>query len=749
MTRIALLFAVSLAQAALPLSAQPLRDYRPSPEQLAAARKRAGEWESLQRKLAPRLSLTPHWLDEGRSFWYLERLPEDRKLYWRVASASGKREPAFDHARLAQALAAQLGKAAEGDKLPFDEIAFAGEGKLLRFEAGGKRWEADLDDYELRERPAAREPERGRRDPDGPRRIPSPDGKWVATLHEGKLSIRPAQGENGAFEAKTEGLEGARWSPDSARLVCFRRIHGKRREVYLIRSSSRDSRGQLLSRLYDQPGDDLDTFETILVDPAAGREAKADVEPLWTGGQPWANPPGIEWLPGGREFVLGYAERGYGRYFVDAVDAATGARRRVVAEDPETFFDTTSRILRVLSRTPGILWRSERDGFGRLYLLDAQTGAVRNPVTPAGWIVRSLEWVDEEAGRLCFSANLVDPLLDPYFIHYFTVGLDGSGLIRLTDAPGMHRATFSPDRQVMVASWSRVDEPPVHELRSVSDGKRIALLGRPDLSEWEKLRLPQPETFVAKGRDGKTDIWGVVFRPSHFDPRLRYPVIENIYAGPHDSHVPKSFTPIHPMQRLAELGFIVVQMDGMGTRNRGKAFHDVCYKNIADAGFPDRILWLKALAKKMPQADLERVGIYGTSAGGQSSTGALLFHPDFYKVAVSSCGCHDNRIDKQWWNEQWMGVLGPHYAEQSNVTHAAKLQGKLMLIVGELDTNVPPESTFRLADALIKAEKEFELVVIPGADHTSGGPYGDRKRTDFFVRHLLGVETPNWNRREP
>jgi dipeptidyl aminopeptidase/acylaminoacyl peptidase len=287
-----------------------------------------------------------------------------------------------------------------------------------------------------------------------------------------------------------------------------------------------------------------------------------------------------------------------------------------------------------------------------------------------------------------------------------------------------------------------VDDAPVHELRDATTGKLVVQLEKAAVSS----AVRAPERFVAKGRDGTTDIWGLVVRPSNFDPKLKYPVVEYIYAGPHDNHVPKGFRPFFNMHRMAELGFIVVQIDGMGTNNRGKAFHDVCYKNIADAGFPDRILWMKALAKKYPQTDVTRVGIYGTSAGGQNSTTAVLNHGDFYKVAVSSCGCHDNRIDKMWWNEQWMGYpVASHYDQQSNINLAKKLTGKLMLIVGEQDRNVPPETTFRLADALIKAGKDFELVVIPGADHTDGGPYGERKRRDFFVKHLLGVDPPSWN----
>jgi dipeptidyl aminopeptidase/acylaminoacyl peptidase len=254
-----------------------------------------------------------------------------------------------------------------------------------------------------------------------------------------------------------------------------------------------------------------------------------------------------------------------------------------------------------------------------------------------------------------------------------------------------------------------------------------------------------PEVFTAKGRDGTTDIWGVIIRPTNFDPSRHYPVIENIYAGPQGSFVPKTFSPQLGMQLQAELGFIVVQVDGMGTSNRSKAFHDVAWRNLGDAGFPDRILWHKAIAAKYPWYDIGRVGIYGTSAGGQNSLGALLFHPEFYKVAVSAAGCHDNRMDKIWWNEQWMGKLGPHYSASSNVDNAWRLQGNVLLVVGEMDPNVDPSSTLQVVNALIKAKKTFDLLVIPGAGHTSGGPYGELKRFDYFVHHLLHVEPPERN----
>ena len=256
-----------------------------------------------------------------------------------------------------------------------------------------------------------------------------------------------------------------------------------------------------------------------------------------------------------------------------------------------------------------------------------------------------------------------------------------------------------------------------------------------------------PEIFTAMGRDGKTDIWGIIYRPTNFDPAKKYPVIESIYAGPQGSFVPKSFTVA--TQPLTELGFIVVQIDGMGTNNRSKAFHDVAFKDLADAGFADRILWHKAVAAKYPYYDVSRVGVFGTSAGGQSAMGALLFHPEFYQVAVSNSGCHDNRMDKIWWNEQWMSwPLGPHYAASSNVDNAYRLRGKLLLVMGEMDTNVDPASTLQVVNALIKANKRFDLLFVPGGGHGAGGAYGQKLLQDFFVHHLLGVEPPDWNRAE-
>jgi dipeptidyl aminopeptidase/acylaminoacyl peptidase len=296
---------------------------------------------------------------------------------------------------------------------------------------------------------------------------------------------------------------------------------------------------------------------------------------------------------------------------------------------------------------------------------------------------------------------------------------------------------------------------PVHELRRVADGGLVCKFEEADIAELKAGGWQPPEVFVAKGRDGKTDIWGIICRPRNFDPAKKYPVIEDIYAGPQDSFVPKSFGLQDRFFSLANLGFIVVQIDGMGTANRSKAFHDVCWHNLGDGGFPDRIAWIKAAAALHPEMDLSRVGIFGTSAGGQSAAGAVIFHPEFYKAAVANSGCHDNRIDKASWNEQWMGYMPPGkiwtkdpdnwYSRSSNIDNAAKLGGKLLLIVGELDDNVPPESTLRFVDALIKAGKDFDFLEVPGANHGAASPITQRRTQDFFVQTLLDKPPPNRN----
>ncbi|MBS1724050.1 MAG: S9 family peptidase [Armatimonadetes bacterium] len=721
--------------------------YRPTTAQIAAAYKRADTIGAVWNSQAFLLKLEPHWLDGGKSFWYRTEESDGTSSYVRVESTSGVEAPLFDHAAVAAALQKEVGQTMDPKRLPIQVQTWRSE--ELRFAFKGVRYSFDPVNRELHKVDANRD--EGRR-PQGPAfvqdtwppsRTPvaSPDGSWTARIEGMNILIKPKGGDERPLTK--DGSDSAyyarlTWAPDSRRLVAIRVHPGDRKKVYLIQSTPPVwGPAKLSERIYDRPGDAVDTFDVITLDPSGASE------PVAAEAVDYGDLPSLHKTLDGA-FTYEKMDRGYGRYRIFRLNPATGQTTTIFDDDPPTFVDSTSQVVRYLEKTDEVIVSSERGGWHHLYLADGHGGFKQ--ITSGPWVVRSVVNVDEGNRRILFGASGMDPTEDPYFVHYYLIDFDGSHLQAITPSRGNHRASLSPDGAVFVDTYSTVLEAPVHELRRADTGALVKELGRADVTLLRKGGWRPPQPFVAKGRDGKTDIYGLVFRPTNFDRHKRYPVIEDIYAGPHDSFVPKDFSANYYQQRIADIGFIVVKIDGMGTRNRSKAFHDVCYRNLADAGFPDRILWMKALGKSDPSVDLSRVGIFGTSAGGQSAGGAVLFHPEFYKVAVASCGCHDNRLDKIWWNEQWMGVIGPHYAASSNIENAAKLQGDLMLIVGELDTNVPPESTYRFAAALQAAGKEFELVVIPNSDHTSGGTYGERKRRDFFVRKLLGVEPPNPNR---
>jgi dipeptidyl aminopeptidase/acylaminoacyl peptidase len=600
-----------------------------------------------------------------------------------------------------------------------------------------------------REPPNQRRPQRGPRGP----RDRSPDGKWRAFIKGGNVFVAPL-GEKTKDEPEkqlsTDGTDEEPygmldWADDSNSLVAFQITPGESKEVYLIESSPKEGgRAKLRTRGYPLPGDRFTSYELNLFDVAAGKQTKPKIEVVDFGR------PRLRWNRDGKRFTYEKIDRGHQRFRVIEVEVASGKMRNIIDESTDTFIWTAHgpglRITTYLDETDEMIYASEKDGWRHLYLVDTDKGEVKNRITTGEWVMRGVERVDTEKRQVWFKASGLDADQDPYLIHFCRADFDGSNFVRLTEGNGNHTIRFSPDEKYLIDSYSRVDAAPVTELRRVSDGKLMCELEQADVSELLDSGWHYPEVFSAKGRDGKTDIWGFICRPRDFDLKKKYAIIEDIYAGPHNSFVPKSFSPAERYREYTSLGFIVVKIDGMGTANRSKAFHDVCWHNLKDAGFPDRITWMKAAAKKHPEMDITRVGIYGTSAGGQSSTGALLFHPDFYKVAVSACGCHDNRMDKASWNEQWMGYpVGPHYAESSNIDNAHRLRGKLLLIVGELDTNVPPESTHRLADALIKAGKDFDYLLMPNVGHSSGGSYGQRRREDFFVRHLQGKQPPNRN----
>jgi len=803
--------------------------------------------------------VTPHWFANDTRFWYRVTTGRDAYEFVLVDAEKGSRQLAFDHQRLADALA-QAGVAdCKPEKLPISDFEISDAGNMIRFRADGKNWRCELGDYQLHEESGtnrtaqtALSPDQGPRasrrtgeetsltfinhtsgevrlfwlDSEGqrqsygrltagasreqhtfaghvwlvtdsagkplavfeadeaggeaeitgeppkarsPRSRPrrgrtgsatSPDRHWRAVFKDSNVVITNLEtgteitlSTNGTSQDSYSGR--VYWSPDSKKLVALRSLKGDDRKVYLIESSPRDQlQPKLESYDYLKPGDRIPLRKPHLFDVAAGAEIPID-DALFP--NPWAVEE-VRWAPDSSRFTFLYNQRGHQVLRVIGVDAPTGKARPIIDEHSKTFIDYSGKFFAEYidpepapqsspagdgnggetTRDPEIIWMSEQDGWNHLYLYDAATGQVQNQITKGPWVVRGVDRVDREKRQIWFRAGGIRPGQDPYYVHYCRVNFDGTELTVLTEGDGTHSVQFSPARRFFIDTWSRVDLAPVNELRRSEDGQLVCRLEEADCHELVESGWRSPERFVAKGRDGETDIYGIIHWPKNFDPQKKYPVIESIYAGPQGSFVPKSFHTTYGQRKLADRGFIVVQIDGMGTSNRSRKFHDVCWKNLGDAGFPDRILWMKAAAARYPAMDLSRVGIYGTSAGGQSALRALLAFGDFYHAAVADSGCHDNRMDKIWWNEQWMGwPVGPEYAEQSNVTQAHRLEGNLLLMVGELDRNVDPSSTMQVVNALIKADKDFEFLVVPGAGHgVLSRPYCQRRMLDFFVRNL-------------
>jgi dipeptidyl aminopeptidase/acylaminoacyl peptidase len=708
--------------------------------------------------LAVDVAGNPDWISESSRFWYRTSVTGG-DVFVLVDAATREQRAAFDHDRLADALSAALDDdTITGINLPFSTIEFVDDESAIEVPIDETVWRCDLSAYTCED--TGRPVRRGRGGfgasgggaNDQPR--VSPDGRWEAFIDNYNVAVREVRDEDqeeaelihlslDGSEGNAYALRSIAWSPDSSKIAAYRVQPGYVREVHYVESSPDDQlQPKHFTREYTKPGDRLDVDMPVVFDVTTRTQHDID-NALFPNA--YANSR-LVWREDSSAVTFEYNQRGHQVYRVIEIDAADGSARAVIDEQMETFFDYSGKKFRHdVNDGEEIIWMSERDGWNHLYLYDGASGMVKNQITRGAWPVREVIDVDDANRQIYFIGSGMNDGEDPYFEHVYRIGFDGTGLIDYTPAAATHQVTFSPDKQYYVDRYSRVDLAPVAELRRTSDQSLVMELERGDISALTDTGWEAPEVFVAKGRDDVTDIWGVIFRPTGFDESRTYPVIEYIYAGPHDSFVPKAFQEYNSMREIAELGFIVVQIDGMGTSNRSKAFHDVAWMNLKDAGFPDRILWHQAVAARYPYYDITRVGIYGTSAGGQSSLGGMLFHPDFYDVAVSAAGCHDNRMDKIWWNEQWMGwPIGPHYAESSNVDNAWRLQGDVLLIVGELDTNVDPSSTLQVVDALIKADKPFDLLVIPGADHTSGGDYGQHKRMDYFVQHLLGVDPPEW-----
>ncbi len=731
-----------------------LAPYVPSHDELIKSYRSVEANDSIAKNTVYKAAVDAHWLQGNKSFWYRNILQDSATEYLLVNAENGNKRKAFDEVSLAAALN-KNNQDAKANKLFLENLSFNAAATEMTFAYRKTYYHFDIkkkalqiidslpklakNNYQFNPPPSRWE--------NYSTDSLSPNKQYVAYIKDNNIFIKPNNGGE-AVQYTNDGSNAhpygsLAWSPDSKFVIGYHIIPVEDSAVYYVLSSvTGTTRGQLKSHPYKQPGDSFTTYEMYIFPVQKQASVKVNTPII-----DFFDAPRLYWAKDNTHFYYEKVDRGHQRFRIIDVDLASGDTRTILDEQTKTFIYANRIYTHYLPATDEILWTSEKDNWRHIYLVDAKDGSVKNEITKGNYVVKNIDSVDEKKREIWFSANGVNEGEDPYYVHYYRIGFDGNNLVDLTPARANHRVVYSPDKSYFLDTYSEINSAPVTELRNTVTGKKITDIEHADISKFLAIVKHLPRPFVAKGRDGVTDIYGIVCLPAEFDSTKKYPVVENIYAGPQDAFVPKSFMPYYTeMQSLADLGFIVVQIDGMGTANRSKSFHDVCWKNLADAGFPDRILWMKALAAKYSYVDTSRVGLYGTSAGGQNALGGLLFHPEWYKAGVASCGCHDNRVDKQWWNEQWMGYpIGSWYEEQSNITNASKLCGNLLLMVGEADANVPPESTYRVADALIRANKTFDFLPIPGSDHTSGGNYGKLKRRDFFVRNLLHIEPPQRN----
>jgi dipeptidyl-peptidase-4 len=706
-------------------------------------------------------AVDPTWLADGR-FWYRNRFEQGEEVIL-VDPAGGAKSRAFDHERMAAGLSTASGTSQIAFGLPSSGFELD-DGSAL-FDVGDRRYECDVSSYVCRESQASSfAPTRSD--------VVSPDGTLAAFIRDHDLWVRSL--DTGVeTRLTTDGVEDfgyatnnagwvrsdrpvLKWSPDSRRIATFQHDGRGVRMMYLVRTEV--GHPEMDAWKYPLPGDSLIfRIERVVVDldaPAGNRVVRLQMPPdqhrstvcdhIACGGT-FAD---VEWSADGSHLVFVSSSRDHKRATVRVADAASGVVRDLFEEVEDTFFESGAN-WRYLSERGQVLWRSQRDGWAHLYLYDAETGELERQVTSGDWNVLDVLHVDEAGGSVTFVGNEREPG-DPYFNYLYRVGLDGDDVRLLTPDNANHSVSLSPDRSYFVDAFSTPTRPPVSVLRD-REGKRVLTLEEADITRLVASGWQPPIPFTVKARDGETDIYGLMFRPADLDDTKKYPVINYLYPGPQSGSVgSRSFRSAHrDLQSLAELGFVVIELDAMGTPGRSKAFHDAYYANMGDNGLPDQIAGIRQLAGRHEWIDLDRVGIYGHSGGGFASTGGILRYPDFYKVAVSQAGNHDNRNYEDDWGEKWQGLLETNpdgttnYDNQANQLLAENLKGKLLIAHGTMDSNVPPSNTMLVVDALIAANKDFDLLLLPNRGHGFGNePYMMRRRWDYFVRHLLGAEPP-------
>jgi dipeptidyl-peptidase 4 len=725
--------------------------------------------------LVLRTGVRPTWLPDER-FWY-RVTTENGNEFILVDPARGTRGPAFDQAKLAATLSAAAGTKYEAYKLPFQQIDFSTDGKTLSFNMERQRWMCDVQGNQCSAVADNRaEGQRGgQRGGFGgaPSMAASPDGKRVAVVRGYNLWVRDvATGKE--TQLTTDGVKDfgyatnnagwtksdapvVAWSPDSKKIATFQHDGRGVGEMYLV--DTRVGHPNLQAWKYPLPGDDkIFMIERVIIDLDAVRiiRLKMPADPhrstlcdhVVCGGV-WAD---VQWSADGKQLAFVSTSRDHKEAKFRVADAATGTVRDVLEEKVATFFESGNGRVnwRFLPASNEVIWFSERDNWGQLYLYDLQTGKLKHQITTGEGNVTQLLRVDEQNRLLYFLGVGKERGRDPYFRHLYRIGFDGKNLTLLSPEEADHEIALSLSGRYFTDSYSKPHVPPIAHLRA-ADGKLILTLEKADISRLTATGWKPPQPITVKARDGVTDLYGLMFKPTDLDPNKKYPIINNIYPGPQTGSVRgRSFSAERgDMQALAELGFVVVQIDGMGTPWRSKKFHEAWYGEMGDNTLPDQVTGMKQLARAHTWIDIERAGIYGHSGGGNATAAAMFQYPDFFKVGVAQAGNHDNREYEDDWAEKWQGLLvrkpdgTTNYDNQANQLIAKNLKGKLLLAHGTLDSNVPPYSTLLVVNELIKANKDFDLIMFPNRGHGFGNePYMVRRRWDYFVRHLLGAEPP-------
>ncbi len=700
--------------------------------------------------------LEPHWEEGAARFWY-EADRADGYQYILVDSARKDSRSMFDREALTRNLSDALGEPLAVAALRLQSLEYDFAQDTLAFTFKERSWHYDPQANVLRE--VAVESPAGL----------SPDGRWRVFVKNYDLYIeemasgdvrrltqdgsalqpyaRPVVNPKLMVEQQTSqpGLDAEiSWSPDSERFVTYRTDLRGATQLSLVQSTPPDAGlPRVYNYVYSFSGDEIVPMSSaLLVDAESGNitpVAAPAQEALYYFG------PRFSWTSDSREVLQMVPQRGYTALRLRAIDANDGTTRPVSEDTSDLFVDYYGHRWSYLSKLDRVFWTSVQDGWQHAVLIDRE--GRRQNLTSGEWRIDNIAGVLEEEQVVFLIGRGREPGQDPYLRHLYRVDIDGGALQLLTPEALDHDVSVSPDGRYFVDNLSAVDRPTRSVLRSTKDGTIVMELEHADISALKEMGYRLPEPFSVKLNDGGETIHGAIYRPSQLDPSASYPVIEYIYTGPHTITTPKSFTAglaVDNAAAIAELGFIVVVIDGRGTSGRSYDFLADAYKNLHAVGLDDHIDMIRAMARKYPYMDIDRVGLYGFSAGGYDVVRAMTERPDFYKVGVSASGNHDNRLDKAIWNEQWMGFpLDQSYEENSNVTWAGKLKGKLLLAHGELDENVPPLATRRLIAALIEANRDHDYMIIPNAGHLLfESPYFVRKRWDFFVRHLLGVEPP-------